>query len=163
VNAVAVAVLDGRSVVISGSDDATVRLWDLAKGQPVRHIRRAVRLRHSAPVLTAVVQRRRDVVHVSTGCRDGTRWTWDLSTGRAVSRSLASHVAPVNSTALLAEDGVAFATGSTLIIDRPSQSSSVVQEIELESEVLALATDCRSTVVAGSRLGLVVLDVSWPR
>ena len=31
----AVAELDGRTVVISGSDDETVRVWDLATGTPV--------------------------------------------------------------------------------------------------------------------------------
>src|SRR5204863_805205 len=35
VNAVAVATADGRSVVVSGADDLTVRLWDLATGSPV--------------------------------------------------------------------------------------------------------------------------------
>ena len=34
VSAVAVAELDGRPVVISGSDDRTVRVWDLATGAP---------------------------------------------------------------------------------------------------------------------------------
>ena len=34
VNAVAVAELDGRPMVISGSDDETVRVWDLATGTP---------------------------------------------------------------------------------------------------------------------------------
>jgi len=33
--AVAAAELDGRPVVISGSDDRTVRVWDLATGTPV--------------------------------------------------------------------------------------------------------------------------------
>ena len=33
--AVAVGELDGRPVVISGSDDGTVRVWDLATGAPV--------------------------------------------------------------------------------------------------------------------------------
>jgi hypothetical protein len=35
VNAVAAAELDGRPVVISGSADGTVRIWDLATGAPV--------------------------------------------------------------------------------------------------------------------------------
>ena len=35
VNAVAVADLAGRPVVISGSNDETVRVWDLATGTPV--------------------------------------------------------------------------------------------------------------------------------
>ena len=35
-NAVAAAELDGRPVVISGSDDRTVRVWDLATGDPGR-------------------------------------------------------------------------------------------------------------------------------
>jgi hypothetical protein len=33
---VAVAELDGRSVVISGNSDRTVRVWDLAAGTPGR-------------------------------------------------------------------------------------------------------------------------------
>ena len=33
--AVATAQLDGRTVVISGSADDTVRVWDLATGTPV--------------------------------------------------------------------------------------------------------------------------------
>ena len=35
VRAVAAAELDGRPVVISGSGDRTVRVWDLATGTPV--------------------------------------------------------------------------------------------------------------------------------
>jgi WD40 repeat protein len=35
VRTVAVAELDGRPVVISGSDDHTVRIWDLATGAPI--------------------------------------------------------------------------------------------------------------------------------
>jgi WD40 repeat protein len=35
VTAVATVVLDGRSVVVTSSDDETVRLWDLATGRPV--------------------------------------------------------------------------------------------------------------------------------
>ena len=35
VNAVAVGQLDGRTVVVSGSGDRTVRVWDAATGAPV--------------------------------------------------------------------------------------------------------------------------------
>jgi WD40 repeat protein len=35
VNAVAVGQLDGRTVVVSGADDRTVRVWDAATGTPV--------------------------------------------------------------------------------------------------------------------------------
>jgi eukaryotic-like serine/threonine-protein kinase len=35
VNAIAIAQLDGRPVVVSGSEEGTVRVWDLATGAPI--------------------------------------------------------------------------------------------------------------------------------
>ena len=35
VNAVAVGQLDGRTLIVSGSDDGSVRVWDAATGTPV--------------------------------------------------------------------------------------------------------------------------------
>ncbi|MGH8884123.1 MAG: hypothetical protein ACRDYX_02890 [Egibacteraceae bacterium] len=87
VRAVAVAELDGRPVAVSGSDDHTVRVWDLARRRPVRRILRAVRLRHSSPVLTAVLHHHHDRVSAVTGCSDGTVLTWDLSARRPLARA----------------------------------------------------------------------------
>jgi hypothetical protein len=51
-----------------------------------------------------------------------------------------------------------YALGDTLAIDPTSQNSVDALTIDLESEVLALATDSGSTVVPATTLGLVVLD-----
>ncbi len=159
VRAVAVAKLDNRPVAISGSTDGTVRMWDLVKRQPVRGIVRAVRLRHSAPVLTTVVHRHHDHLYAITGCSDGTRWIWDLSTRRTLSTIPATNGAAVNAIALLGPTHVVSAAGSILTISPTNQNSVDSLTIDLESEVLALATASGSTVVAATTLGLVVLDI----
>lgn len=146
-------------MVISGSDDATLRMWDLAKSQPLRRILRAVRLRHRVPVKAVVLHRHRDHVSAITGCSNGTRWTWNLSTCRTLSKRRTSNEAAVNAIAILRPGHGVWALGDTLVIGPAEQDSVDALTVDLESEALALATDNGSTVVAATRLGLVVLDV----
>ena len=160
VTALAVSELEGRPVVISGSDDRTVRVWDLTTGQPRRSFWRAVRLRHSAPVRAAVLHRHHDQLLILTGCSDGTRWTWDLSTCTRVYPG--EHGAAVNALEILKRNRVVFAVANVLIIGQTSQNSGDTLTIDLESEILALSTNSGSIVVAATTLGLVVLDILWP-
>ncbi|MGW4640928.1 caspase family protein [Sphaerisporangium sp. NPDC004334] len=101
VNAVACTVLDGRAVAVTGSDDATVRVWDLATGRPVGeplsgHIR-AVNA-----VACTVLDGRAVAV---TGSDDATVRVWDLATGRPVGEPLSGHIRAVNAVACTVLDG----------------------------------------------------------
>ena len=76
-NAVAAAELDGRPVVISGSDDQTVRVWDLATGAPVGDPFTG----HRGWVLAVAAAELDGRPVVISGSRDGTVRVWDLATG----------------------------------------------------------------------------------
>ena len=86
VRAVAAAQVDGRPVVVSGSHDGTVRVWDLATGRPIgslltghrRGVRGGDRAAGRAPV-------------VISGSDDKTVRVWDLATGRPVGSPFTGH------------------------------------------------------------------------
>ena len=155
---VTVAELDGRHVLLSGGKDGTVRVWDLAKRRALRHLLRPILLRHSAQVLAAVVAYRRRLVTVVTACSDKTIWTWDLATCQSLSRIAIHGQAEGSAIALRAQDQVLYANGGTLSLYAETPDEAPVLRIELDSEVLAVATH-RTSVVAATRLGLVALDI----
>ncbi|MGH3912394.1 MAG: hypothetical protein ACRDTC_03125, partial [Pseudonocardiaceae bacterium] len=172
VRAVAVGESEGRPVVVSGSDDHTVRVWDLAKRRPVRRILRTMRLDHSSPVQATALYHvqasacRKDHLTVIAGCSDGAMVTWNLSTSGTLLKKHVYRRAPVNAIAVLGPDHVMYAASGvlTLIISPTNQDSAVALTIDLDADVLALALHSGSTLVAATRLGLVVLDLprSWP-
>ena len=86
-NAVAAAELDGRPVVISGSDDGTVRVWDLATGTPVGDPFTGHGGRCTA-VAAAELDGRPVVI---SGSDDGTVRVWDLATGAPVGDPFTGH------------------------------------------------------------------------
>ncbi|MFE7046632.1 hypothetical protein ACFU9X_46980, partial [Streptomyces atratus] len=76
--AVATGVVDGRPIAVTGSDDETVRVWDLTTGKQVGEPLTG----HDGEVLgvaTGVVDGRPIAV---TGSDDATVRVWDLTTGK---------------------------------------------------------------------------------
>jgi WD40 repeat protein/V8-like Glu-specific endopeptidase len=99
VRAVAVGRLDGRDVVVSGSDDETVRIWDGA-GAPVCDPLTG----HTSSVFAVAVGRLdgRDVV--VSGSYDETVRIWD-GAGAPVGAPLTGHTSPVRAVAVGRLDG----------------------------------------------------------
>ncbi|SCE49771.1 WD domain-containing protein, G-beta repeat-containing protein, partial [Streptomyces sp. DvalAA-14] len=79
VRAVTTAVLDGRPVAVTGGGDGTVRIWDLASGQPVGEP--LTGHNGSARAVATVVLNGRMVVVTGGGVVDGTVRVWDLASG----------------------------------------------------------------------------------
>ena len=77
---------DGR-YALSGSDDRTLKLWDLATGQP-----RLTLSGHAGPVYAVAILP--DGRQAWSGSTDGTLRLWDLETGE-VCVDLAGHGGPV--------------------------------------------------------------------
>ncbi|AXE82242.1 hypothetical protein [Streptomyces atratus] len=93
--AVATGVVDGHTVAVTGSDDQTVRVWDLTTreqvGEPLTGHTDDVRA-----VATGVVDGRTIAV---TGSDDGTVRVWDLTTHRQTGPAL-TFPAPIEAVAV---------------------------------------------------------------
>ena len=88
-------------MIVSGGDDATVRVWDAATGTPVG----AVLTGHTGPVWAVACARvdGRDVI--VSGGDDGTVRVWDAATGTPVGAVLTGHTGPVWAVACARVDG----------------------------------------------------------
>ena len=74
---VATAQLNGRPVIISGSDDKTVRVWDLATGAPIGQPLTG----HTYPVWSVATAQLDGRPVIISGSRDKTVRVWDLACG----------------------------------------------------------------------------------
>ncbi|MFF2147797.1 WD40 repeat domain-containing protein [Kitasatospora sp. NPDC058190] len=85
--AVAPVAVGGRAVAVSGGNEGTVRLWDLATGEPVGEPMAG----HTGPVhAVAAAELDGRAVAVSAGT-DGTVRVWDLTTRRPLHPPLTGH------------------------------------------------------------------------
>jgi WD40 repeat protein len=99
--AVAVAELAGRPVVVSGSGDRSVRVWDLATGAPVG----APFTGHDGPVWAVAVAEVEGRPVVVSGSDDRSVRVWDLATGAPVGAPLTGHDGPVWAVAVAEVEG----------------------------------------------------------
>lgn len=106
---IAIGALDERPVVVSGSDDGTARVWDLATGtaicRPFTEHHASVRT-----VCTGFLGGRPVAV---SGSEDNTVWIWDLATGTPLLPPITGHRRIVRAAAIVDnEDRPLLVTGS---------------------------------------------------
>ncbi len=101
VYAVTAVELDGRPVVISGSNDWMVRVWDLATGDQVHQPFTG----HTGPVRAVTATKLDGRPVVISGSDDRTVRAWDLATGEPVGDPITGHNAPVNAVTAAELDG----------------------------------------------------------
>ena len=85
------AQLDGRTVVISGSGDKSIRLWDLTTGEPVGFPFTG----HTDAVSAVVTAQLGGRTVVISGSWDKTVRVWDLATGQQIGAPFTGHTGPV--------------------------------------------------------------------
>ncbi|WP_093863838.1 WD40 repeat domain-containing protein [Streptomyces sp. TLI_053] len=107
VNAVAVTHVNGRPHAITGSNDNSVRLWDLTTGTQTHHL-----TGHTSGVNAVAVTRINGHPHAITGSNDNSVRLWDLTTGTQT-HHLTGHTSGVNAVAVTRINGHPHAiTGS---------------------------------------------------
>jgi WD40 repeat protein len=84
VSSVAVGELEGRSVIVSGHGDSTVRRWELATGQPLGEPLRG----HERGISSVAVGELEGRPVIVSGSHDETVRVWDLATGRPLGEPL---------------------------------------------------------------------------
>ena len=98
---VTTAQLDGRTVVVSGSADDTMRVWDLTTGTPVG----SPFTGHTGPVSAVATAQLDGRTVVISGSWDTTVRVWDLATGKPIGAPFAGHTGPVFAVATAQLDG----------------------------------------------------------
>ncbi|MFF1725004.1 caspase family protein [Streptomyces sviceus] len=101
VAAVACTTLDGTSVAVTGDEDATVRVWDLATGQQIGEPLTG----HAGPVYAVACADLADTCVAVTGSQDTTVRVWDLATSRQIGEPLTGHTDMVTAVACTTLDG----------------------------------------------------------
>jgi WD40 repeat protein len=96
VTSVALGEIGGRAVVVSGSYDNTVRLWDAATGKPLG----APLTGHDNSVTSVALGEIGGRAVVVSGGYDGTVRLWDAATGKPIGAPLTGHDGLVKSVAL---------------------------------------------------------------
>ena len=156
--AAALGTVDGRAVVVSGSWDKTVRLWDARTGEAI-----GKPLEGHTGLITAValgaVDGRAVVV---SGSWDQTVRLWDARTGEAIGKPLEGHTGSITAVALGAVDGRAVViSGSDDGTVRLWDARSHLGWFAVRMGTPAIYLDLRSDagLVVGLTTGLLALEI----
>ncbi len=154
VTAVTVAELDSRPVVISGSDDETVRVWDLATGDPVG----GPFTGHDGPVNAVAAAELDGRPVVISGSSDRTIRVWDMVTGTPVGDPFTGHGGYVLAVAVAELGGrpvvISGSSGETVRVWDLATGTPVGQPFaghyDQVNTVAAAELDGRPVVISGS-------------
>ena len=110
VTSVAVGQVDGRAIIVSGSIDQTVRVWDAATGNLVG----APLSGHTGRVTSVAVGQVDGRAIIVSGSIDQTVRVWDAATGNLVGAPLSGHTGRVTSVAVGQVDGRAIIVSGSI-------------------------------------------------
>jgi WD40 repeat protein len=131
----------GRAVIVSGSGDQTVRVWDLEKLKPVG----APLEGHSGEVKSVAVGQRQGRAVIVSGSYDQTVRVWDLETLEPVGARLEGHSLSVTSVAVGQRQGRAVIVSAE---DHRSARERERKDLQRRTRI-ALGTPCRRVVLTG--------------
>ncbi len=155
VNSVMVGQVDGRPVIVSGSDDGSVRMWDARDGTPVG----APLTGHESFVTSVALGEVDGRAVIVSGSDDGSVRMWDARDGTPIGAPFTGHEAAVTSIALGDVDGRAvIVSGSedmtVRLWDKKEGTSIGAPLTGHESFVTSVAlgdVNGRAVIVSGSR------------
>jgi WD40 repeat protein len=117
---VKVTELGGRPVVVSGSADWSVRVWDLATGSPIGNPITG----HSGRVRTMSIAKLHERLVVASSCDDGSVLVSDLKTGCPVRTHFAGHADSVHALT------VAYVHGRPMVASGSADCSILIWDLE---------------------------------
>jgi WD40 repeat protein len=164
VNAVAVGQLGGRTVVVSGSDDGTVRVWDAAVGEPLG----GPFTGHTGYVNAVAVGQLGGRTVVVSGSDDGTVRVWDAAVGEPLGGPLTGHTDWINAVTIAQLGGrtvvVSGSRDRTVriwttydLLGRYGRAEVLPGKIDLAASVLGIAFAAPSRLMVATELGVVSL------
>jgi WD40 repeat protein len=164
VNAVAVGLLDGRTVVVSGSGDRTVRVWDAATGD----LAVGPLTGHAGEVNAVAVGQLGGRTVVVSGSDDGTVRVWDAAVGEPLGGPLTGHTDWINAVTIAQLGGrtvvVSGSRDRTVriwttydLLGRYGRAEVLPGKIDLAASVLGIAFAAPSRLMVATELGVVSL------